>query len=127
VQITKELLDNEIATLQFRIKETEASVNKFAGALVVLQDLRRYLDRDEEKEKAEVEAQAEAARDFISEENAAIQKRDEEQALSMKQFAEIVAGPDATAEIVDEEPQPYYDGYDDDYANDYDGELNASR
>ena len=107
MQITKELLDGEIVTLQFRLKDQEASANKLAGALVVLQDLRRYLDREEEKEKAEVEAQVEASRNFISEENAAIQKRDEEQALSMQEFAEIVAGPGATAE----EPQPYYDEY----------------
>ncbi len=117
MQITKELLDGEIVTLQFRLKDQEASANKLAGALVVLQDLRRYLDREEEKEKADAEAaakaiaEAEAAKNYISEENAAIQKRDEDRALSMKQLAEIVAGPGAVAE----EPQPFYDEKYDEY------------
>ncbi len=65
--------------------------------LVVLQDLRKYLDQEEEQPRGD-----------ISPENAEIQAREEmrqaKEAMSMQEFAELVAGPGATAD----EPQPIY-------------------
>lgn len=99
MQITKELMDNEIALMQARLKETEASVNKLTGALVTLQDFRAYLDREEPVAAVNVPSTE------ISPENAEIQARDEHRAISIQELAEMVAGPGAIAE----EPQPIYD------------------
>lgn len=105
MQITKELLDTEIAQMQAQLKEVEASANKLAGAVITLQDLRRYMDKEEPPDTT-----------TISEENAAIQARDEAaMALSLQEFAELVAGPGAVAEepvAIDDipyYPDPYYD------------------
>lgn len=115
MQITKELLIRERDGMQVRLDEVTASANKLAGAVIVLNDLIRYVEAEEHKE-----AQAEVAKDYISPENAAIQAREEaralmqeaeEEALSMEEVAELVGGPGAVVEAVapiHEEDQPVY-------------------
>lgn len=68
MQVTKELLEKEIATMKVRIHDVEASLNNLRGALTVLEDLHRYTEAEEPKA---------AEQDFISDENKAIQDRDQ--------------------------------------------------
>jgi hypothetical protein len=91
MQITKELLDQEITNMEARHEQAKAQANQLAGAVVVLKDLRNYLDREEPKAEDKTE---------ISAENKAIQDREE--ARSLAEVAEDVAGPGAVAE----EPEP---------------------
>lgn len=102
MDLTKELLDNEIASVSAKLSEVTASANKIAGALSVLQDLRKYMDKAEEVEiggeKVELNAPTQD-NTKISDENLAIQEAvDAKEALSLQQVAELVAGPGATAE-----------------------------
>lgn len=124
MQISKELLQNELDQMQARHNEVLASVNKLTGAMLVLKDLLKYLEAEEVREEIE----AKEPRQDISKENEQIQARDEamqayiqqandpqppahlfqdadEEALTMQEVAEMVAGPGATYE----EPQPYVD------------------
>lgn len=73
MRITSELLDIEIAKISNQVETAKARANNLAGALVVLQDLRAYLDLAEEKTADEKQAEQE----FISDENAEIQARDQ--------------------------------------------------
>lgn len=100
MQITKELMDSEIQGMENRLAQAKASVSEIAGAITVLRQLRDYMEKPEPNP------------DFISEENAAIQERDQKrvklmedaelEALEMSEIAELVAGPGAVAD----EPEP---------------------
>lgn len=81
MNITKELLEKEIVQMESRHNNYRALADQTAGALVVLKDLRTFLDRPEPPE--------------ISEENKAVQD-----ALTPEELAEIVAGPGAVVEQI---------------------------
>lgn len=86
MQITKEQMVSEIAQTKANIENAKAQVHQLTGALVVLENIQKYLDTPTPEPEAST---------HISEENRAIQDRD----MSMQDLAELVAGPGATAEI----------------------------
>lgn len=89
MQVTTERLQAEMVGLEARLKETEASANKIAGAILMLKDVMAFLELPEAQDNTKISA-----------ENAKIQARDE--AVSLQQVAEIVAGPGATADEPEE-------------------------
>lgn len=70
MQLTKELLENEIKAVEGRFEQAKAQANTIAGALSTLKDMYAFLLKEEEKI-------VEAVKNAISPENAEIQARDE--------------------------------------------------
>lgn len=101
MQITKELLDKDIAGLEEalrfatqRLEQGKIELARGEGSLLTLKALRDHV----------MQAEPEVKQPEISPENAAIQARDEAaNAIALEDFAKMVAGPGATAEIVEEE------------------------
>lgn len=98
MQVTKELIDKDIAGLTAQIQQLvqqieqqKLAVAQLNGALATLHNIQEFLDRPEPEVVATTE---------ISPENQAIQDRDQARALSMTEVAELVAGPGAEAELV---------------------------
>lgn len=112
MMLTKELVQQDIANLEANLKNVEASMNKIIGALTFAKDLVAFMDREEEAPKVNTD---------ISEENAAIQAREEE-AMSLQALADSIDGPAALAD----EPQPLYD-YPDEHQEAEEESLDADR
>lgn len=91
MDITKELLDQNISTMRGRFDEAVASANKIAGAIAILEDLRKFSDVEPPDPTV------------ISDENAAIQNNVEtkireaegKDAIPLQDFAEALAGAGA--------------------------------
>lgn len=66
MQISKELLDNDILQTQSKIEQAMAATNQLAGALAVLKNMRKFLD------------EIEADKTNISAENKVIQDADQQ-------------------------------------------------
>lgn len=94
MQITKELLDQEIAGMQAQQKQAEALVAQTTGALTILTGLKDYLARQSE------------GSDVISSENKAVQDELENQnAIRVEDLATLIGGPGAEFEIIPEKPR----------------------
>lgn len=99
MQLTEELLVSEINRLEAERKNAEQAYHRFDGALTFAKDTLAFMRR------------VPAKKTDISPENAAIQEEFERQqnvaaepaAMTVQQFAEAVAGPGATAEVVENE------------------------
>lgn len=116
MEITKELLDAEIVRVQEQHETGSALVNKLAGALSALKDLRGFLDR-EDPAIAE-EAKVEEMKSYISPGNAEAQLRDEERAAAMDEIGkkigearqELIADAEEEAMVLDPNYDPIYRG-----------------
>lgn len=112
MEITKSVLDTEIANAEIRFNEGSALVNKLAGALSVLKDLRGFLDRE-----VVVAATEKEPRTDISPGNAEAQSRDEERAEALREIGERIG--EAKAELIEDAEEeamvynPFYQGEDD--------------
>lgn len=98
MKITAEQLQNDITALEGQLEQAKASVAQTTGALSVLRNIKAYVEAPEPVEQTEEQKAEEQNK--ISDENAEIQKtvQDRQDALSLQQVAELVAGPGATAE-----------------------------
>jgi hypothetical protein len=74
MQVTKELLDADIAGTEGNIKNLQSQLDQLIGGLVVLKNIRAYMVKEET---------AVVASTAISEENAVIQKREEARQATM--------------------------------------------
>lgn len=116
MEITKELLDAEIVRVQEQHETGSALVNKLAGALSALKDLRGFLDR-EDPAIAE-EAKVEEMKSYISPGNAEAQSRDEERAEALREIGErieagkaiMIADAEEEAMVLDPNYDPIYRG-----------------
>jgi len=110
MQVTKELIDQDIKGMEAQQKSLEVSLAQTSGALTTLRAIRDFLDRPEPEvaKKAEVEVEVEAE-DYtkISDANQEVQDRVAAQqaaradALSESELAELVAGSGAVVEAIE--------------------------
>ena len=109
MQITKELIDNDIKGIEAQMEQLKVSVAQAAGALSTLKAIRDFLDRPEEKPKAKAEPAA-IDPNVISDTNKIVQDREaarqaamhpDVEALSEAELAELVAGPGAVLEAIE--------------------------
>lgn len=97
MQLTKELLVQEIAQSEAQVVDAKSNFDRASGALATLKNVLKYLEQPDPI--------PEAPRTDISPENAAIQAADEarmamyDEAVPLELIAEAVAGPGATVEI----------------------------
>lgn len=96
MQVTKELIENDIKGMKSQIEQLKASLAQSQGALSVLENIVSYMDKEEPV--------PEAPKDEISDANKEVQ--DNLEAMSLQELAEAVGGPGAIAEIEAIEPAP---------------------
>lgn len=112
MEITKTLLDTEIGRVQEQYETGSALVNKLAGALSTLKDLRAFLERNAAAEEAAT------PRTDISPGNAEAQVRDEERAEALREIserigeakAELIADAEEEAMVMNPNYNPIYHG-----------------
>jgi hypothetical protein len=89
MQITKELIENDIRQSEATLENLKASMNQYIGAIAVLKNMLAYMDKEEplpEEPSQEISAENKEVQDKI------------EEAMSMQELAEAVAGPGAVAD-----------------------------
>lgn len=93
MQITKELIENDIRSLEVQRDNLKSSLDRSEGALATLKNILMFLDAPEPTPPVE----------GISDVNKAVQ--DELQAyMTEKELAEAVGGPGAVVEAIEELP-----------------------
>lgn len=94
MKITKELLDAEIAKMDKRHNHYRALAEQTAGALVVLKDLRVYLDTPDPMPEQGISPENKKVQDALAQKMAA------KDAISEDQLAEMVGGKGAKVEDI---------------------------
>lgn len=94
MQVTKELIENDIVALKAQVEQIKASMASTMGALSALEGVLAYMNRPEPAPTLD-----------ISDTNKAVQESLE--AISLQDIAEEIAGPGAEVEI---EPMEWHNG-----------------
>jgi hypothetical protein len=97
VQVTKELIESEIKGVEGQIEQLKSSLFQAQGALIMLQGIHQFIEKPEPQVNSlDISQVNKAVQDMLE------TKQQKEKALSMQEVAELVAGPGAVVEAVEE-------------------------
>lgn len=97
MQVTKELIDKDIAGLNAQLEQLKAQAAQTAGALSVLKNIREYMDLPEPEAVPVISDANKAVQDEVE----AMSQKEISHALSEQELADLVAGPGASVEAIE--------------------------
>lgn len=97
MQVTKELIDNDIRGMETQLEQLKAQAAQTAGALAVLKNIREYLDQPEPEVVPAISDVNKTVQDDVE----AMSQKEISHALTEQELAELVAGPGASVEAIE--------------------------